>query len=408
MKNSGRPITRHVSLTRLPSPITRLSNRRRTRPRGPILGTAFAVLKIIIWLVPAGLLFWCFTALRYDFPFLPGWAAFLFLVAIATALIRPRQVLHKALAAGGAILVVLCWWFTLRPSNDRPWQPDVEQTAWAEVQGDRVTLHNVRNCDYRTETDYTPRWETRTVNLPQLTGVDLAVDYWGSPMMAHPIVSFQFADSPPVCFSIETRKEIGESYSALRGFFRQYELIYIVADERDVIRLRTNFRKGEDVYLYRMNITPQRARERFLSYITSLNELRDRPRWYNALTTNCTTSIRTQQNASERTPWDWRIVLNGKGDQMLFDKGRLVTDGLTFTNLKSRALINPAAQAAGDSPDFSALIRAERPGFGLVPQVSVPSAARAPSVNPDPVAVPSAPESSETEGKNPQIPANPG
>ena len=125
------------------------------------------------------------------------------------------------------------------------------QEPWAEINGDEVTLHNVRNCDYRTETDYTPRWETRTVRLSQLTGIDLAINYWGSPWMAHPIASFQFADAPPLCFSIETRKEIGESYSAIGGLYRQFELIYIVADERDVIRVRTNFRHGEDVYLYR-------------------------------------------------------------------------------------------------------------------------------------------------------------
>jgi Domain of unknown function (DUF4105) len=138
------------------------------------------------------------------------------------------------------------------------------QEAWAEVKGDEVTLHNVRNCDYRKDTDYTPRWETRTVRLSQLTGLDLAINYWGSPWMAHPIASFQFANAPPLCFSIEIRRKIGENYSAIGGFFRQYELIYIVAGERDVIRVRTNFRRGEDVYLYRTTASPEKARERFM------------------------------------------------------------------------------------------------------------------------------------------------
>ena len=141
--------------------------------------------------------------------------------------------------------------------------------AWADIHGDEITLHNVRNCECRSETDYTPRWETRVVHLLKLTGVDLAINYWGSPWIAHPIVSFQFSDSLPLAFSIEKRKVVGQSYSTLAGFYRQYELIYIPADERDVIRLRTNYR-GEQVYLYRTTISPQRARAIFVEYLKHL------------------------------------------------------------------------------------------------------------------------------------------
>ena len=215
----------------------------------------------------------------------------------------------------------------------------------------------------RTEVDYTPHWETRTVRLSQLTGIDLAVNYWGSPWMAHPIASFQFADAPALCFSIEARKEIGEGYSAIGGFFRQYELIYVVADERDVIRVRTNFRQGEDVFLYRTTATPAQARERFMDYIAALNQLHDQPRWYNAATTNCTTSIRTQRAAARRPPWDWRILFNGKADELMFERGALISGGLSFVELKTRSLINPAAKVADSAPDFSRLIRIGLPGF---------------------------------------------
>jgi hypothetical protein len=259
--------------------------------------------------------------------------------------------------------VVLGWWLTLKPSNTRSWQGDVAETAWAEVQGDTVVLHNVRNCEYRTETDYTPHWETRTVRLSQITGVDLAIDYWGSPYIAHPIITFQFADAPPVCFSIETRKEMGESYSAIGGLYRQYELIYVVADERDVLRVRTNYRKGEDMYVYRVAAPAERARGRFMDYITALNEMHKQPRWYNAVTTNCTTSIRTQRAAEQRAAWDWRILLNGKADEMLYERGAIRTGGLPFPALKAQALINPAAQAANEDPDFSRKIREGRAGF---------------------------------------------
>lgn len=264
-------------------------------------------------------------------------------------------------------VLVLMWWLTLKPSNERNWQADVAQLAWAEINGDEVTLHNVRNCDYRTATDFTPRWETRTVRLSRITGVDLFINYWGSPWMAHPIASFQFADAPPVCFSIETRKEEGEKYSAIGGLYRQFELTYIAADERDVIRLRTNYRKGEESYLYRTKITPERARERFLEYVASMNDLRGRPRWYNAITTNCTTGIRTQHPAGKRLPWDWRMLVNGKGDEMLFERNVIATGGLPFAELRQRSLINTAAQAADKSPEFSRLIRARLPALGLPP-----------------------------------------
>jgi len=314
-------------------------------------------------LIGVGCIAWAFGALHYDLPFLNSVIAWLFLLGMLAAIVFLRGAGRKLGAAFLGFALVLAWWLTLKPSDERSWQPDVAQTAWAEMRGEEVILHNVRNCDYRTETDYTPRWETRTIRPSQITSIDLAIDYWGSPWIAHPIVSFQFADAPPLCFSIETRKTAGQSYSAIGGLYRQFELIYIVADERDVIRVRTNFRKNEELYLYRLTASPEKARDRFMEYIAVLNELHAHPRWYNALTTNCTTSIRTQQAITERPPWDWRLLANGKADELLFARGSLVTADLTFPELKERSLINPAAKAADTAPDFSKRIRAGLPGF---------------------------------------------
>ena len=158
---------------------------------------------------------------------------------------------------------------------------------------------------------------------------------------------------------------MGESYSAIGGLYQQYELIYIVADERDVLRLRTNYRQGEDIYLYRLRAPPAQARERFLEYVRSLNALRTKPRWYNAITTNCTTAIRDQHPASERLPWDWRILANGKGDEMMYERHVIATGGLPFTELKRRSLINERARAADKDPNFSARIREGSPVFTL-------------------------------------------
>jgi len=308
------------------------------------------------WAVAIIAVAWAFGALYFDFPRIGALAAILFVVILLAAIIFVRGQLLKLAIVLGASAVVAGWWLTLKPSNDRPWQPDVAQTAWTEINGDEVTVHNVRNCDYRTDTDFTPHWETRTVRLSQITGMDVAINYWGSPWIAHPIVSFQFADALPVCFSIETRKTIGQQYSTLEGFYRQYTLIYIVADERDVIRLRTNYRR-ENVYLYHTLASPAQARQRLREYINTVNVLHENPRWYNAVTSNCTTSIRTQRAVKLRAPWDWRILLNGKADEMLYQDHAIATGGLSFTELKQRSLIDARARAADDDPNFSHLIR---------------------------------------------------
>jgi hypothetical protein len=313
------------------------------------------------WLAAFVCATWAFGALYFDFPAAGKLAAILFVIVLIAVATFVRGTLLKLAIMFASFALVALWWLTLKPSDDRAWQLDVAQTACAEIDGDFVTLHNVRNCDYRTETDFTPHWEMRTVRLSQITGMDVAIDYWGSPWISHPIVSFEFADAVPVCFSIETRKTIGQTYSAVRGLYRQYTLIYVVADERDSIRVRTNYRHGEDVYLYRTLASPAQARGRFLEYILAMNKLRDHPRWYNALTTNCTTSIRTQRAVKLRAPWDWRILLNGKADEMLYQDHAIATDGLPFSELKQCSFINQLARAADHDPNFSRVIREDLP-----------------------------------------------
>ncbi len=251
---------------------------------------------------------------------------------------------------------VLVWFLNLSPSNNRDWQPDLAVLPWAEITGDKIVLHNIRNCDYRTETDFTCHYYDRVLDLAKLQGVDLFLVYWGSPHIAHTMLSFGFEEGDTVCFSIETRKEKGENYSALKGFFRQYEKIYVMADERDLVRLRTNYRH-EDVYLYRLRVKPETARKVFLDYLREMNRLKDQPDWYNALTANCTTSIRQHTvpyNPEARL--DWRLIINGYIDQMIYERGGFNSD-LSFSALKEASYINEKAQAAGQSADFSRLIR---------------------------------------------------
>jgi hypothetical protein len=321
----------------------------------------------LVWLLVLILTSWAMAALYFDWRIpsqrLPATLAYaLFVLSV----LRISRFQWRGLAVCVvAFACVLAWWLSLRPSNDRVWQPDVAQTAWAAMDGNQVTIHNFRNCDYRTETDYTPHWETKTVDLSQLHGLDVFITYWGSPWIAHPIVSFDFGDQGYVAMSIETRKEVGESYSAIRGFFRYYELIYTTGDERDMVRLRTNYRHGEEVYLYHTRATPEEARSIFLDYLARANRMRDHPEWYNALTNNCTTNIAphvAKARAGKAVRWDWRILLNGKGDEMMYEHGDLAGN-LPFAELKQRAHINAEAHRADNSLDFSHLIRDGRPGF---------------------------------------------
>ena len=307
---------------------------------------------------------WAAAALYFDVrvPWLRVPLAALYVLAVLTVWIFVKRRWRAVGLTVSGFALVLAWWSMLQPSNDRDWQPDLAVLPYAEFDGNTVTLHNIRNCDYRTETDFTLRHYDKTYDLDKLRTADLFMVYWGSPHMAHTMVSFGFAGGDYVCFSIETRKEKGEGYSAVKGLFRQFELTYVVADERDVVRLRTNYRVGEDAYLYRLNGTPERARQLFLDYVRRVNSLREKPEWYHAITDNCTTGIRMQRAATDRAPWDWRMLVNGHGDTMLYERG-MITTNLPFAELKERCHINTRARAADRAVDFSRQIRQGVPGI---------------------------------------------
>jgi hypothetical protein len=284
-------------------------------------------------------------------------------LAAAVALLW-RRLGRLPLAVFAAVFAgFLLVWSGVRPSNDRDWQSDVARLPWAEIEGDRVTLHDIRNFDYRSETDYTPRYYDKTFDLRELDSVDLFAVYWMGDAIAHVMVSFGFAERDFVAVSIETRKETSESYDTIRGFFRQYELTYVVADERDLVRLRTNYRKNppEDVYLYRTNAPPENARRFFLDYLREVNELHEQAKFYNTGTTNCTTNVlrHTRVNPGRRG-WSWKILLSGYAPLYVYEHGGLDTS-LPFETLRERSHVNAAAQAAGTASDFSQRIRAGLP-----------------------------------------------
>jgi hypothetical protein len=319
------------------------------------------------WIILALLTLWAVAALDIDIriPSLRIAITLIYVVGVITLLCKFRASRWAAACLLLGFCGVLAWWLTLKPPSNATWQPNVDRTAWADIDGDRVTIHNLRNCEYHTENDYTNCWGDRTVFLSQIRAADFFLTNWGIPFASHPIVSFQFGNDAHVAFSIEARYKSGQTYSTILGFFRQYALIFVAADERDVIRLRTNYRKDEEVYMYRVQVQPEIARAMFLTYVTYLNKLHNEPEWYNALTRNCTTTLDKQLAADVNNPhpWNYQLILNGTLDKLLYDRGRLVTGGLPFPELKRHEHINEAAHAADQSSDFSAFIRVGRIGF---------------------------------------------
>lgn len=262
-----------------------------------------------------------------------------------------------------ALVAIAAWWGSIKPSNEREWQPEVAKLAYATINGDLVTVHNIRNFDYRTETDFTPAYYDRTYDLNKLDSGDLVAVYWMGPAIAHLFLSFGFGDDHLV-ISIEARKEKGEGYSSAKGFFRQYELYYVVADERDVVRVRTNYRKdpAEDVYVYPVRVPRENIRRIFLEYMRRLNDLREHPEFYNTLTTNCTTAILMNTRVNpDSLPLSWKVLLSGYAPEYAYESGR-IDRSLPFEELQRRSLVNAAAQAADQAPDFSRRIRAGLPG----------------------------------------------
>jgi len=292
------------------------------------------------------------TVLVAGFALAAGWT----LIALFVRRWRwPAIGVFAVLCAGLAVL-----WSSLAPTNDRDWQQDLAVLAYATIDGDKVTVHNIRNFDYRSETDYTPAYYDKTFDVRELRSVDIVTSYWAGPAIAHVFVSFGFAGDDYLAVSIEVRKPKGESYSTLKGFFRQYELVYVVADERDAIRLRTNYRRDppEDVYIYRAKGSIEVGRQMFLEYMRRINALTTQPGFYNTLTTNCTTNIWTIAHVNPgHVPLSWKILASGYVPEYLYEQGRLETMGLSFPELRERAHVNARAQAADKAADFSRRIR---------------------------------------------------
>jgi hypothetical protein len=303
---------------------------------------------------------WANLAIAYQ---LPGSAAVrigaclvLNLIALAALVaIVQRKHWRAVLVYAAAYALLLAWSGSISASNDRNWAADVVHSITGIVDGDRLSVSNVRNFSWRTETDYTEGWEQRTYDLSKLRSLDLFLVYWMGPSIAHTIMSFGFADGRYLDFSIELRRPQNDQYSAVAGFFKTHELVYIGADERDLLTLRKV--RNEQIQLYRLRTPPERARALLAEYIKQANDLAAYPRFYNTLTTNCTTTIFNMVRAvTSSIPFDWRIILTGHLPGYLYDHGAVDTS-VPLEELRQRADVTGRIDAGLSEVEFSSRIR---------------------------------------------------
>jgi hypothetical protein len=322
------------------------------------MGLMPELLAVALLVASALITVWITGAIYYDVGNGASWARWLAAgwVAGVIALFATWQPVWQPFAVLFCIAAIfLGWWFRQKPSHDRDWSPCVALLPRAVRAGDEVKIENVRNFEYRSLDDFTPRYETRTVHLTNLRAADIIFFYWGSRWMSHPVLVFDFGPDGRICISIEVRYCKGQAYSILRSLYRQHELIFLVANERDVILRRTRFGRGQEALLYRFNVGAEELRTAFLDNVTAIISLYETPRWYHGLCANCTTSF--YRLPGQRFRCDWRVIANGRLDKALYDAGRL-DQTLPFAELRRFAFLNEIANGAPEE-GFGDFIRRE-------------------------------------------------
>jgi hypothetical protein len=338
----------------------------------PALGRARRILATIL-LAPLLLLAvaWTCGALYYTFPVpaLRAVTAIAFAVGslLAVLLVKRKRRAIGAIALGFA--ATLAWFLSIPARTDRNWRPELAVMPWAEIEGDRIRVHGVRDFEYRAPDDFDIRYDDRAFDLSKLQAVDVYYSYWDqNEAVAHTMFSWDFGGSDVLCLSVEVRREVGQEAGALPGMFKQFEILYILADERDVVRLRTNYRR-ERVYLIRSLLTPDEGRRVLLDVLAKVNRFHQEPEFYRTIGNNCTTSMINLLNEvlPNRVPFSKKILMNGYAPEIAYANHLHATD-LPFDEWKRRSNINPSALAADRDPLFSRRIREGLPSMPAVEQ----------------------------------------
>ncbi len=322
-----------------------------------VLRISGTFLLIIVVLVSSA---WANLAILYQLPGPPAirigaCLVFDILALGAVTVLTLRRYRRTLLVYAAVYAALLVWWASIQPSNDRHWGAAVAHGVTGSLNGDQLTVENVRNFSWNSETDFVGRWEQRTYDLSRLQSLDLYLVYWMGPAIAHAIMSFGFQDGRHLAFSIEVRRTQNDEYSAIAGLFKTNELIYIAADERDLLTLRKA--RQEDIRLYRLGTPPAAVRALLETYVAEANDLAAHPRFYNTLTTNCTTTIFDMARAvTSSIPFDWRIVLTGYLPGYLYERD-VVDTSVPLEELSRRADVNNRIDARLNEIDFSSSIR---------------------------------------------------
>lgn len=262
------------------------------------------------------------------------------------------------------VLVILVCVFVLTiltrtPSTDRVWSLDQNVLPYAEFENGLVHIKNIRNFTYASTTSYTPSYYDKTVAVSDVTSVDYIVEPLSGPGAAHTLLSFGFIDGSRIAISVEIRKEMGETFSPFLGLVRSYELMYVIADERDVLELRALHRK-DPVYIYPTTASKEDVERLFVDMLTRTNKLKHSPEFYNTLTSTCTTNIVEHINAirEERIGFDYRILLPKNSDVLAQELG-FIDNTMPIEELREIHLANSAIEEHSGKSDFSTLIRSQ-------------------------------------------------
>ncbi len=256
------------------------------------------------------------------------------------------------------IAIIIVWQLMLKPSNDRNWSADQDTLPYAEINGNLVTMHNIRNFTYRSTSDYTESYYDKTYDLNKIKNVYYIVEPFAGLGAAHTFLSYEFEDDTFLSISVEIRKEKGEKFSPLKGLFKQFEIMYVVADEKDVVKLRTNYRKDQ-VFLYPIKASKEGISKLFMSMVNDINALNKEPAFYNTAMNNCMTTIAHHVNkvTTKKVPWNYTHLLPLNSDKYALELGLIDSLETDITALRAKYKINALAEQFADSEDFSLKIR---------------------------------------------------
>ncbi len=326
------------------------------------------ILRILLSLTLLVMSIWGALALHYQEPLEPIWTRALIALWSILSLLSLFSLWRKRyLINFGYFLLMFCmlllWWSSIKPTHEKDWADDVMYMASGEVKGNLVTVHNVRNFKWRAEDAYIPKWETRTYDLTKIQSIDLFTSHWGIEAIAHVLVTFGFSDGQFITFTVEIRKTKGQSFDSLAGFFKAYELSIIATDERDAVGVRPNVR-GEDTYLYRLNMPKETMRQLFTAYIKKANDLVEQPQFYHTITANCTTIVfDMMEHISGKMPFDYRVLATGYLPEYVQDLNGFYAKDVPLEELTQKGLINTRSKAAMNLNTYSQDIRRDVPGW---------------------------------------------